>query len=151
MGKSKPYRDALKSRFYPFAADRGFVRGKADALFVPFHRIRDNKVQWFEIQWDKYHRPLFVLNFSEFNINGDLDVEQTLSDRYAIEIIGRVQRSKGGGFSNWFQARKPWKEVILSMSFRYSPDDVVAQLILGFCDLEEWWDTKNEGPHIYVS
>lgn len=150
LSKSKPYREALKSQFYPFVADLDFVRGRANALSVPFHRVRDSKIHWFEIQWDKYHRPLFVLNFSELDLDEGISVEQSLSDRYALNIMGRVQRSKGGGLSNWFQARKPWKAALPSMSFRYTPDDVATQLIHSFSDLEEWWETKNEGPHIYV-
>jgi hypothetical protein len=150
LSKSRPYRVALKSQFYPFVTDKGFVRGKADALIVPFHRVVNGRVQWFEIQWEKYHRPLFVLNFGEFDVDEHINVDRMLSDRSAIKVMGRVQRSRGGGFSNWFQARKPWKASILSMSFRYSPDDVATQIIHSFSDLEGWWENKNEGQYIYV-
>jgi hypothetical protein len=151
LSKSTPYREALVSQFYPFVSGKGFVRGKANALFVPFHRICDSKIHWFEIQWDKYHRPFFVLNFGEITNDQSMKLERMLSDRDVMEVAGRLQRSKGGGLSNWFQARKPWKESLLSMSLSYTPDDVVEQLILSFSELEEWWNTKREGPHIYVS
>lgn len=65
MSPSKPLRDVLKKRFYPFAPERGFVRGKATSLFTPFERVADGKIQFFEIQWDKYHRARFVINFGE--------------------------------------------------------------------------------------
>jgi hypothetical protein len=65
MSRATPLREAVKATFYPFALERGFVREKATSLFVPFRRMAGSTVQVFEIQWDKSHRPRFVVNFGE--------------------------------------------------------------------------------------
>ena len=32
----------------------------------------------------------------------------------------------------------------------YTPEEVVAQLIASFAELECWWETKHEGPHVNI-
>jgi len=50
----------------------------------------------------------------------------------------------------WFQISKPWAETLHTLKWSYTPEDVAAQLIAGFAELESWWETKHEGPHVYV-
>ena len=86
LTKAQILRDTVKERFYPYASEIGFIRGKADAIACPFHRICGDRVHWFEIQWDKYHRPCFVINFSEFAL-----IEGMLEGN-AASPEGRLQR-----------------------------------------------------------
>ena len=65
MSRATPLREAVKATFYPFAQERGFVREKANPLFVPFRRMAGSMVQVFEIHWDKSHRPRLAVNFGE--------------------------------------------------------------------------------------
>jgi hypothetical protein len=143
MSRSQPLRDALKKRFYPFAQERGFYRGKATSLFTPFERIVDGKIQFFEIQWDKYHRPRFVINFGECASSEVKGSEPSPSS-------GRLQRWRGGSMRTWFQISKPWIETLRTVSWYYKPDEVVSHLIECFSELEAWWSSKKEGPHVYV-
>jgi hypothetical protein len=153
VSRAKPLRDAVKNRFYPFAEQQGFARRRsAHPLFADFRRERHGKVQLFDIQWEKYHRPCFVLNFGETQ-PGDLELNGT---RIAAEEVGpahcplrgRLQRYRGGSLSCWFRLRKPWSGVLTSGTWNYAPDEVVEELVQAFRELEAWWETKTEGPHI---
>jgi hypothetical protein len=62
-----------------------------------------------------------------------------------------LQRWRGGSLRTWFQLGKPWPETILTLRWAYSPEEVAAQVISSFAELETWWENKQEGPHIYVT
>ncbi len=147
-------RKEVEKTFFPFVEARGFKAGRANALYRPFLRMRGDEVHWFNIQWEKSHRPYFVLNFSEFSCDavGYVDGEEVrlLDDFRAIDWLGRVQRRRGGDLSNWFGLRKRLPEALRTFSTKYAPSEVVEDLIRGFEELEQWWDTKVEGPHIYI-
>ena len=143
MSQSEALREALQKRFYPFVQERGFVRGKATSLFAPFERLAGENIQFFEIQWDKYHHPRFVINFGEF--------ANSESRRSVVRISsGRLQRWRGGSMRTWFQISKPWSESLRTFSWSYQPDEVVNHLIECFPELEAWWSSKQEGPHVYI-
>lgn len=143
MSRSQPLRDAIKRRFYPFALGRGFVRGKATSSIVPFERVVNGKIQFFEIQWDKSHRPRFVVNFGE---RASSDHFKTLP----LPVSGRLQRWRGSTLRTWFQTSKPWLETLRTFKWSYRPDEVAIHLIECFSELEAWWSSKQEGPHIRV-
>lgn len=149
-----PLRDAIKATFYPFALERGFVRGKASSLFVPFRRTNGNKVQVFEIQWDKSHRPRFIVNFGEASSDGceyfGKHIGAELLEPQHCPLGGRLQRWRGGSMRTWFQISKPWAETLYTLKSSYTAEEVAAQLIAVFAELESWWETKHQGPHIYV-
>lgn len=91
-------RKELKNCFYPFAEQRGFTRRKStNPYFTAFRRISGENVHVFEVQWDKYWRPYFVLNFGQ----------GTTKDS-EIPMPGRLQRRRGGKLSCWFSLSKPW-------------------------------------------
>ena len=137
-----PLRETVKRRFYPFAETRGFARIKSsNALFTTFRKCDGDTVYEFEIQWDKYHRPSFVLNFSLPEGSGVV----------ARTKHGRLQRKRGGPMSCWFNLRRPWLEVIRTGRLRYKPDEVVDQLITCFPEIEAWWSNGIEGPHVYCT
>lgn len=152
MKKASLLREAVKTRFYPLALERGFVRGLATSLMTPFHRISGDRVHWFEIQWDKYHRPFFVLNFSEFSVAeaGGVTTAPALFPPATVsrDGIGRLQRKKGGSLSGWFRLKKPLSWQLLTLQRYYSPDEVADQLIEAFEELEAWWENGTEGLHI---
>ena len=50
----------------------------------------------------------------------------------------------------WFQASKPWLETMRTLQWAYTPDEVAAELIASFAELESWWETKQEGPHVNI-
>jgi hypothetical protein len=135
-----PLREAVKQRFYPFAESRGFARIKStNSLFTEFRKDTGEATYVFEIQWDKYHRPYFVLNFSQ--------AEATLVGSRTKQ--GRLQRKRGGSLSCWFNLRKPLREVIKTGRLKYAPEEVVEQVISCFPEMEAWWASGAEGPHVY--
>ncbi len=154
MAPANELRQAIKRRFYPFAEGAGFVRAKSThPHFTTFRRHRTGVLHVFDVQWDKYHRPRFVLNFGEAP-GGDLELHGLRVAAADIEPVhcepsGRLQRRRGGSMSCWFQLRKPLFEILTTRSARYPPDEVVDQLIQAFGEVEEWWRTKHEGQHIY--
>jgi len=136
--KAAPLLAMIKKQFYPFAETRGFVRAKSEnPLFTTFHRTVGNQVQMFEIQWDKYWRPCFVVNFG----GGSASNEQ-------INYEGRLQRRRGGSQLCWFGIRRPWLSKLLSGKWKYTPEEVVIELIAAFDEMETWWAEGTEGPHI---
>ncbi|PWK50082.1 hypothetical protein [Pleionea mediterranea] len=138
--KAKPLNDEIKKSFYPFVFEKGFERLKtSDPHFAEFRRTNGERVEFFDIQWDKYWRPYFVLNFK---LEG---TEITFNKN-----MGRLQRKKGGPMSCWFSLHKPLLKRILTFSWYYSPEEVVLELTSAFSELEEWWETGVEGPHIYI-
>lgn len=137
-----PLRDAVKRRFYPFAEARGFSRIKSsNSLFTTFRKSDGAAVYEFEIQWDKYHRPYFVINFSLPEGAGTP----------ARTKRGRLQRKRGGPMSCWFNIRRPWLEALRTGRLKYAPDEVVDQLISYFPEIEIFWSTGTEGPHVYCT
>ena len=124
-------------------------------MFTPFRRIRGSVVHVFDIQWDKYGAPRFVINFGEAPASGVvLHGEQIPADRLDpahCPLNGRLQRWRGGSLRTWFQLSKPLPEALRTLRWAYLPDEVATQLVTCFSELEVWWDTKHEGPHVYVS
>jgi hypothetical protein len=153
--RASALRDAMKERFYPFADRQGFVREKAaHSLFTAFRRQRNGKVQLFDIQWEKYHRPYFVLNFGEAPV-GDLAVNGTLIAAENVRAAdcplgGRLQRRRGGSLGCWFRLRKPMGAVLLSGVVNYRAEQVADEVIEAFQELEAWWESKVVGPHVHV-
>lgn len=140
---------------YPFAKEQGFVRGKANSMFVPFSRVNVEMVHWFEIQWDKSHRPYFVVNFCEFPFEGTSALKEQFIDQPEhrgedYNYGGRLQRSRGGGLYHWFSNAKPLGQILRSFSFTYTPEQAAGELIDSFGELEAWWESKLEDPHIYI-
>lgn len=136
--KAAPLLAEIKEQFYPFAETRGFVRQKSmNPLFTTFYRTTGNQIQMFEIQWDKYWKPYFVINFGEgSNIEEQINYE------------GRLQRCRGGSKLCWFGTRRPWLSKFVTGKWRYTPEQVVTELIAAFDELEAWWAEGTEGPHI---
>jgi hypothetical protein len=154
MSRTSTLRQALKATFYPFALERGFVRGKATPMFTPFRRVRGNVTHVFDVQWGKYGRPCFVINFGEAPSDGvEFGGRKISSDMLApahCPLNGRLQRWRGGSRRTWFQLSKPWSETLLTLRWTYSPEEVVAQVTGCFSELEAWWDSKREGPHVHI-
>ena len=142
-------REALKVRFYPYAESRGFVRDKSShPHFTTFRRAHGAQIQVFDVQWDKYGRPLFVVNFGEADVH-ELAIETDKVETQHCKDMYRLQRKRGGSLTCWFQLSKPWIEVFRSGRLKYRPEEVVNQLVAYFPEVEAWWAEKSEGPHVH--
>jgi hypothetical protein len=64
MGRTTDLRREIKRRFFPVMADKGFSLDMRDApFFVGFRRMTSEAIYVCDIQWEKYSRPCFVINF----------------------------------------------------------------------------------------
>ena len=153
MARATALRDAVRERFYPFAERAGFVRNKSrNPLRTVFRRTNREAVHVFEILWDKYGEPRFVINFGEAPIGG-LEVSgehigPNEIEPYHCATLGSLTRRTGFTLRCWFQLKRPWPDALASMRRTYNPDEVVDQLIEYFPEIETWWAEKVEGPHI---
>lgn len=153
MSKTKALREAVKTIFYPHAESLGFsVDARMQPQFVVFRRVDGGTIQVFDIQWDKYHRPRFVLNFSEAPAGGvEFGGKRYTADDICAVHCGsylRLQRRRGGGGSCWFQLRRPVIEQLVSLKRDYPPETVASQVVQRFGEIEDWWRDKSIGPHV---
>lgn len=154
MSSSESLRKEFKATLWPFFERSGFVRGKATSLFAPFSRPAADVVHVFHVQWDKYHRPRFVINFGEVraSILASLPAEELKSMELVnhSENLLRLKRGRGGTMGSWFQLRKPFWTGLATLSWNYTPAEVVGQVIANFPEVEAWWKTRQIGPNIGV-
>lgn len=136
--KAKALRAAVKRRFHPWIVARGFEKDKSQSpYFTTFRRTRADNVDLFDIQWDKYWRPHFVINFG-----------QGLAGQTDIAIVGRLQRRRGWPLHTWFGLHRPWLNRIKTLQWSYTNADVLEELEAAFEELEAWWRDKTVGPHV---
>lgn len=138
--KAKPLNEELKKRFYTLIISMGFEKLKSsDPHFTEFRRQTSEGEDFFEVQWDKYWRPYFVLNFKKQG-----------ADDPCWNHGGRLQRKRGDSMSCWFSLRKPLLKSLFTLRWNYKPQEVVDELINAFEELEKWWKNGQIGPHIYI-
>jgi hypothetical protein len=155
MGITTDLRRELKQRFYPFAAEHGFKIDTTHSPFsVKFRRITAERTDVFDLQWEKYGRPRFVVNFGQCSRSGAVHFgEHVPPDRvlpYMGSSSGRLQPQKGPGPRAWFrQGRSFFRRVVL----RHQPRPaayVVDELLCLFPELDEWFLHQRLGPHMVI-
>jgi len=155
MGKTTDLRRELKKRFYPFVAEHGFQIDMSHSPFsVDFRRITAERMDVFDLQWEKYGRPRFVLNFGQCSPNGAVHFgEQIPPDKvlfYMGSSSGQLQPQKGSGTRAWFrQDRSFFRRVVLRHQPR-PPAHVVDELLCLFPELEAWFQHRRLGPHMVI-
>ena len=153
MGRTTNLRRELKRRFYQFAADRGFEVDVGSGPFgVDFRRITPACVDVFDIQWEKYGRPRFVINFGKTpatavtHFGESVPSEKVLS--YMGSKSGRLQPGTGATTGSWFrQDRSFFRRALLRQADRPA-SEVVDELLSLFPELEEWFEHGRLGPHM---
>jgi hypothetical protein len=155
MGRTTDLRRELKRRFYPFAAGHGFEIDMTHGPFgVDFRRIGAEGIDVFDLQWEKYGRPRFVVNFGHCPANGVTRLgEQVPPDKvlsYMGSLSGCLQPAKGTGTHSWFcQDRSFFRRVVLRQQNRPT-SDVVDELLSLFQELEDWFQNRRLGPHMRI-
>ncbi|WP_243303083.1 DUF4304 domain-containing protein [Geothrix oryzisoli] len=154
MGRTTALRSALKAVFYPYVEARGFILDTSNQpWFTTFRRHQGDKVHVFDIQWDKYGGPRFVLNFGEAPANGLVRQHEPIAPQH-IDLCDcqprlRLQRRRGGTMGCWFQLRRPLWEQFISLSREYRPEEVAHRVTASFAEVETWWATRVQGPHVH--
>jgi hypothetical protein len=117
-----------------------------------FRRFSTNAVHVFEIQWDKYHRPKFVINFSEAPLGGVEFGEKWMDSKDIAPVhcgtYLHLMRSRGRFTYKWFQLRRLLIEQLVLLKRYYEPDEVSTQVVQRFDEVEDWWANKVIGRHV---
>ena len=151
--RASPLREAVKTRFYPFAASQGFVKAPSThPHFAVFRRLTKTEVQVFELQWDKYHRQCFVVNFGDAPITGTTihgtHVPAASIETYQCTSYGQLTPRNCPYVRCWFRQKKPLLQVLKTGTRLYQPDEVVDQLVALFPELDAWWTQRHPGTHL---
>lgn len=144
---------ALKSIFYPHVQSLGFeLDVRRQPQFIDFLRFGTDALYVFDIQWDKYHKPRFVLNFGEASLEGvEFGGKHVMPAEICAAHCGsflRLQRRRGSLLSSWFQLRRPVLEQLASFKRNYDSEVVANHVVQYFDEVETWWRSKKLGPHV---
>jgi hypothetical protein len=154
MGKTTDLRRELKRSFIPHVVGRGFVVDHTGApFFLTFRRIVNGELHVFDIQWEKYGARRFVINFGKASADGGatfagerLVPERT--DPVHCPENGRLQPGRGPGPSSWFRQDRSLVRWLVAGRRLYDAQEVVAQLLTTFGELEAYWERGTIGPHM---
>lgn len=154
MGPTTVLRREIKAKFFPAIEAKGFrIETSDQPQSTRFRRDLADSVHLFDIQWDKTGKPRFVVNFGEapnrpLQFYGQTVQPQDLRAHHSPSYL-RLQRRRGGSMGCWYQTRRPLIPWLLHLGKPYEPEEVVAQLLTHFSEVEGWWSTKKRGPHIH--
>ncbi len=155
MGNTTELRREIKQTFVPFAEARGFkLDRRYSPQFLEFRRVTEREMHLFDIQWEKYGKPRFVVNFGKCPAHGAVFNGEMLSPGLVrpahCSVNGRLQPGKGPMTSNWFRQDKPFLARLLSRESLYPPGQVVGELVSLFPELEAYWRDGITGPHLRI-
>jgi hypothetical protein len=156
MTDAHELRELVKARLFPYVEARGFARARSrHPLFTTFRRFVGNNVQVFNVQWDKWGAPRFVVNFGEAPKAGvslwGRHIPGDELEPHDCPESGRLQRKRGPHLRCWFQTTKPLLEAVRTLERRYPVATVVNMAVAAFPEVEAWWESRTVGPHVYIS
>lgn len=145
--RARALRDCMKKTLFPPIESQGFQKLKHSGLFYGFWRVREDRFEIIEIQWDKYHRARFAVNFgaSDVEVNdGRMGVRNAFTDAWhpledasesTLLTLYRIRR----GLSQWFKFRS-WRSLLTSDGAQVVTNRALALLPL----IEGWFDADPE-------
>jgi len=155
MGRTTELRQAIKANFLPLMVGKGFEPDLSlMPQFMTFRRITPDKIYVCDIQWEKYGRPRFVMNFGNCGPRGvvchgnEIDPVKIFTSHTPEH--GRLAPGLGATASGWFRQDRTLLDWLLARSRMKSAEDVVADLIRLFVEVEEYWSAGKLGRHIRV-
>jgi hypothetical protein len=156
MGKTTELRKALKRVFFPFAESRGFAIDQRDApTFTTFRRTAGNVLQIFDVQWEKYGRPRFVINFGTCPASGLVLPDQTIPPGQVLAAWtpqgGRLQPRPGATTGSWFRQDRPFLMRLFGATILRPAPEVVTHLMQLFPEVEAYWSAGIIGRHLRIT
>ncbi|MEZ0261193.1 MAG: hypothetical protein ACAH80_09295 [Alphaproteobacteria bacterium] len=155
MGKTTDLRREITTIFVPAMQRRGFTVDKRDLpVFLRFWRIKDDEAHLFDIQWEKYGRPRFIVNFGRcpaagLVIRGKHYAPQDVLASWTPEG-GRLQPQPGTSSRSWFRQDKPFLQSLFSREKLRPADEVIAvDLLCTFGEVEMWWESRTRMAHMH--
>jgi hypothetical protein len=155
MGKTTDLRRALKRSFVPLMEGKGF---RTDMQHMPqflgFRRVTPERIYVCDIQWEKYGRPRFVLNFGSCGPQGVIchgkEIKPHDVTTSATPCWGRLMPGHRRFISGWFRQDRSFLQSLWQGSTLKPPDEVVGGLIELFPEVEAYWERGAIGEHIRV-
>jgi hypothetical protein len=155
MGRTTDLRRAIKRSFVPLMERKGFNTDSRDMpQFLAFRRITPEKIYVCDIQWEKYGRPRFVLNFGSCGPRGVIchgkEIIPTDVTTSATPRCGRLLPGRSPHTSSWFRQDRSLLQAVWRRSSLRSPNDVIDNLLNLFPEVEEYWNSGAVGKHVRV-
>lgn len=156
MGRTTELRRELKQRFFPQLERMGFsVDNSSAPNTTRFRRTVGASVQILEVQWEKYGKPRFVINFGTCPAEGLRVRGETFpADKVMagwLEESGRLQARRGHSTAKWFSQDVPWWRRLFAFRDLTPPARVVDDLLAAFPEVEAYWERGVVGPHVMMS
>ena len=146
-------RDQVRNTFVPFVRDAGFeATSRRGNLFMEFRRDAGSVIHVLEIQWEKYGRPRFVINYGTCPSSG-IDVQGkhfAPADVCAgwLPDSGRLRPGRGATTASWFRQDYPLLKQLLLRTRCRAASEVVAEAVHLFAELEAYWGSGALGTHM---
>ena len=153
MGRTTPLRGEIKRVFIPYLVERGFA---VDMRYAPqvytFRRTEPEAVKVCDVQWDKYGRPRFAMNFGKcagegVTFAGKVILPGDIFPAHA-PAWGRLRQNRLWIGDSWFRQDIPLLRRLASFRKLDSAQAVVSRLIARFPEVEAYWASGLVGPHI---
>ncbi len=151
VGVTTDLRREIRKRVFPLLEAKGFACDQRDApRSVTFRRTTADAVHLLDIQWEKYGKRRFVVNFGRCSrggvvIRGEKVPASEVFPSWA-PVNGRLQ-PRTGGTAAWFRQDR---SVIARLLGRppLPASEVVAQLLDLLPEVEAFWERGDVGPHL---
>lgn len=156
MGHTTQLRQAIREALIPYLRDRGFSvdMQRAHQSFA-FRKIDAGTMYVCDIQWEKYGRPRFVVNFGRCSalgviVGGKKVMPENIFPESTPEH-GRLQPGRSRTTAGWFRQDLPLLERLISRSKHRPVESVSAQLMALFVEIESFWQSGALGPHLHLT
>jgi hypothetical protein len=153
MGNTTSLRQAIKRVFIPHLADKGFaVDMRRAPQFLTFRRITRQGVHVCDIQWDKYGRPRFIVNFGRCGSQGVVIRGQPIppADIFPFDTpeAGRLAPGRRRTTAGWYRQDRSLIGRLFARLAPHPAQDVIGKLVVQFDEVEDLWAAGRVGAHI---
>ena len=136
----------------PLMAQRGFVCDMRRApQFVTFRKIAPDAVYVLDVQWEKYGRPRFNINFGKCGPAGTICHGQAVQPENILPSLtplsGHLMPSNGRSTASWFRQDRSLFQRLLTAP-NHQAADVVTRFLELFQEVEEFGARGTMGPHL---
>jgi hypothetical protein len=149
-GRSPKIGDVGAFRFSEFVHRLSFESEPGGALQFPFRRRNPQKHDLIDVQFDKYHRPRFILNFGQVGLDGLIDAYGRyikVDDVRIYHLVegGRLNARPRLVLEHWFGVGPPAVRPVESAA-----DLEIEKLIRLFPQVERWFTTGRIGWNLSI-
>ncbi|MDB5795860.1 MAG: hypothetical protein JWR25_2239 [Noviherbaspirillum sp.] len=154
MGRTTEFRRELKRTFLPFMTAKGFVLDQRHAPhFMDFRRTLADRMQFLEIQWEKYGRPRFKVSVGQVSARGTISHGEHIDAKdvgpgQAPQYCCLYPQGDGSSTRHWFRQDRSFLAALIHRDSLHPPEMPVGQLLELFGEVEEYWLSGKIGKHL---